>query len=163
MHYKPFYLWYFQYIFLSIPLYFYYLGWNWKGMLNLYGTHLKPKPTTLYFSFCWNFFFHTKSHAMIISAGYIGLPFFFFWNIQKTWLFYWIPTVNCGSCWDNSLQFEGLVLSELIPACCAVSRVTPLLQTTSLVDSLILSFPSFVADSPSPKRYTLVKIVNVKP
>lgn len=53
-----------------------------------------------------------------------------------------MPIVNCASCWDNSRQFQDLVLSEVIPACGASSKITSLLQT-SLVASLILSFPSF--------------------
>lgn len=52
-------------------------------------------------------------------------------------LFFWIPTVNCVSCWDHRLQLQDLILSEVIPACGAVSGISPSLQTASLVACLI--------------------------
>lgn len=47
---------------------------------------------------------------------------------------------HCALCWDNSMQFQDLLLSEVIPVWGAVGSITTLFQTASLVASLILSF-----------------------
>lgn len=118
-------------------VYFYCLG------LNRISSYTTEPLGRLFLKTIKSRFFHTHTFFEYFSLFYWLLLFFCINTNMVDKSHNKSESANCALCWDNSVHFQDLVLSAVIPACGAVGRIPPIFKTTSLAASLILSFPSF--------------------